>query len=125
MSGEDALSGRRFDDAVAYGSTRVDIHHDSGPGITWRFLDGSEIEVPERGVPEIHRRWRDETPENPTFFQVPLRSLIQDRVPSLMLAGRMLDADKERFSAVRVMINMNQTGERPVEDKQIRIRAGD
>lgn len=111
VTGEDVLRGREFDDAIAYGSTRVDIHHNEGPGITWRFLDGREIVVPERGAEELHRRWREKTAEKPTYYQVPLRSLIQEKVPDLMLAGRMLDADKEAFSAIRVMINMNQTGE--------------
>ena len=48
---------------------------------------------------------------NPTFYQIPLRSLIPGRYENLMLAGRMLDADKTAFSAARVMVNMNQTGE--------------
>ncbi|NLJ35477.1 MAG: FAD-dependent oxidoreductase, partial [candidate division WS1 bacterium] len=55
--------------------------------------------------------WRDPMPTNPTFYQVPFRSLLQEHVPNLMLAGRMLDADKIAFSAVRVMVNTNQTGE--------------
>ena len=29
----------------------------------------------------------------------------------MVLTGRLLDADKTAFSAIRVMVNMNQTGE--------------
>ncbi len=111
ITGDDVLYGHRFDDAVANGSYRVDIHHADGPGITFRYLNGTEFVIEERGLPGRSGRWRDPIPEDPTFYQIPYRSLLQDRVPNLALAGRMLDADKTAFSAVRVMVNMNQTGE--------------
>lgn len=111
LSGDDVLYGKRFDDAIANGSYRVDIHHADGPGITFRYLNGTEEVILERGTPSRRGRWRETTPGNPTFYQVPFRCLLPDRVPNLILAGRMLDADKTAFSAVRVMVNMNQTGE--------------
>ena len=111
LTGEDVLYGHHFKDAIANGSYRVDIHHADGPGITFRYLDGTEIIVPERGLPRRKGRWRDPLPEEPTYYQIPWRCLLQDRFPNLVLAGRMLDADKVAFSAVRVMVNMNQTGE--------------
>ncbi|MFP4250941.1 MAG: FAD-dependent oxidoreductase [Armatimonadota bacterium] len=111
LTGDDVLSGRRFDDAIANGSYPVDTHHSDGAGITFRYLDGTQRTVPERGQPAIMGRWRDPIPEDPTFYQVPFRSLLQERVPNLMLAGRMVDADAAAFSAVRVMVNTNQTGE--------------
>ncbi len=111
LTGDDVLYGRRFDDAIANGSYRVDIHHADGPGITFRYLDGTEVVVPERGMPERIGRWREPLPENPTFYQVPFRCLVQTRVANLVTAGRMLDADKVAFSAARVMVNTNQTGE--------------
>lgn len=111
LKGDDVLYGRRFLDAIANGSYRVDIHHAGGPGITFRYLDGTERIIPERGAQPIEGTWRDSLPRNPTFYQIPFRCLVQDKVPNLMVAGRMLDADKVAFSAVRVMVNMNQTGE--------------
>lgn len=111
LTGDDVLYGRRFPDAVSNGSYRVDIHHADGPGITFRYLDGSELVIAERGRPARKRRWRDPAPDDPTFYQIPFRCLLQDRVPNLVLAGRMLDADKIAYSAVRAMVNMNQTGE--------------
>jgi hypothetical protein len=112
LTGDDVLFGRRSDDAIANGSYRVDIHHSDGPGITWRYLDGTEKTIPERGLPAETGRWRDRLPEgDPTFYQIPFRCLVQERAPNLVLAGRMLDADRIAFSAVRVMVNMNQTGE--------------
>jgi hypothetical protein len=110
LTGEDVLQGRRFDDAIANGSYRVDTHHQDKPGITLMYLNGWQVyERP--GMPNQRSRWRDETATNPTFYQIPLRSLIPARHDNLILAGRMLDADKTGFSAARVMVNMNQTGE--------------
>lgn len=111
MTGEDVLYGKRFDDAIANGSYRVDIHHADSPGITFQYLDGSEEVIIERGAAPRKGRWREPLPTDPTFYQIPFRCLVPDRVPNLVLAGRMLDADKVAFSAVRVMVNMNQTGE--------------
>lgn len=111
LTGDDVLYGVRFDDAIANGTYRVDIHHADGPGITFRYLDGTEVMIPERGAAAVKTRWRDPIDVDPTFYQIPWRCLLQERVPNLVLAGRMLDADKTAFSAVRVMVNMNQTGE--------------
>lgn len=111
LTGDDVLHGKRFDDAIANGSYRVDIHHDDGPGTTFRYLDGTEETIPGRGLPVKRGRWRDPLPEDPTLYQIPLRSLLSPFIPNLVLAGRMLDADKVAFSAVRVMVNLNQTGE--------------
>ena len=108
---DDVLYGRPFEDAIGNGSYRVDIHHADGPGITFKNLDGSELVVPGRGVPPVMGRWREPQEVDPTFYQIPWRSLLCDGIPNLALAGRMLDADKTAFSAIRVMVNMNQTGE--------------
>jgi len=110
LTRDDVLLGRRFDDAIANGSYRVDIHHQEKPGITLMYLNGWQV-YHRPGIPSERTRWREETSTNPTFYQIPLRSLIPPRYGNLILAGRMLDADKTAFSAVRVMVNMNQTGE--------------
>lgn len=110
VSDDDALYGKRFDDAIANGSYRLDIHHQDKPGLTFRYLDGSEI-YSRPGFPAEKRRWREETATNPTFYQVPLRSIIPPRVKNLIIAGRMLDAGLIAFSGIRVMVNMNQLGE--------------
>jgi hypothetical protein len=111
ITGDDLLSGKRFSDSVANGSYRVDIHHSGSAGITFRYLDGTEYVIRGRGDKGKLSRWREETHENPTFYQIPYRSLLPGKYDNLLLAGRMLDADKTAFSALRVMVNMNQTGE--------------
>lgn len=111
LTGDDVLYGRGFDDAIAYGSYRVDVHHSEGPGITFRYLDGTEEVIPSRGAEAVVGRWREPMERDPTFYQVPYRCLLQEKYPNLLMSGRMIDADKVAFSAVRVMVNMNQTGE--------------
>ena len=110
LSGADVLEGRRFPDAIANGSYRVDIHHQDKPGITFMHLDGRTVYL-QPGLPAQWSRWREPATTDPTFYQVPLRSLIPGTYDNLLLAGRMLDADKTAFSAVRVMVNANQMGE--------------
>ena len=110
VSDDDASYGKRFDDAIANGSYRLDLHHQDKPGLTFRYLDGTEV-YSRPGYPGEKSRWRAETPVNPTFYQVPLRSLIPPKFSNLMVAGRILDASIIAFSGIRVMVNMNQLGE--------------
>ena len=103
------LTGKRFDDAVANGSYRVDVHHPDKPGLTFRYQDGTEVYVSPTGGGK-RTRWRPKTKENPTFYQVPYRSLVPKAAKNVLVAGRCLDADRGAFGAVRVMVNCNQTG---------------
>lgn len=111
LTGHDVLEGERFDDAIANGSYRVDVHHDEKPGITLKYLDGhQEYCVP--GKPAEVSRWREERANSPTFYQIPYRSMLpKSPFGNVLVAGRMIDADVEAHAAIRVMVNMNQTGE--------------
>ncbi|HUT92925.1 MAG TPA: FAD-dependent oxidoreductase [Thermoguttaceae bacterium] len=106
----EVLSGTRFPDAIANGTYRVDIHHSDKPGVTFRYLDGREEYVIPNGPPQVGR-WRPETAENPTFYQVPYRSLVPHGSRNVLVAGRLLDADRGAFGGVRVMVNCNQMGQ--------------
>lgn len=111
LTGDEVLHGRRFDDAIANGSYRVDIHHAEKPGLTFRYLDGRELYV-RPGHPVVSGRWRAETGVSPTYYQIPYRSLVpQSPYGNLLAAGRFIDADQQAHGAIRVMVNMNQTGE--------------
>ena len=110
LTEKDVLTGKKFDDAIAFGSYRVDVHHEDRPGITFRYLDGRE-DVFEEGKGWTRGRWREVSAVNPTYYQIPYRSLLQDTIPNLIVAGRAIDADTGAYGAVRVMVNMNQTGE--------------
>ena len=110
VSDDDALYGKRFDDAVANGSYRLDIHHQDKPGVTFRYLDGRQVYIQTGAVTE-EGRWTQETLKGPLFYQIPLRSLIPQNTENVILAGRMLDAGIGAFSGIRVMVNLNQVGE--------------
>ena len=110
LTGHDLLHGVRFDDAIANGTYCVDIHLPDRPGVIFRYLDGREVYACP-GQPRKESRWRESTDDTPAFYQIPLRSLIPQQAENLITAGRMIDADNEAYGAVRVMVNLNQTGE--------------
>lgn len=110
IKGEELMSGKVFEDAVAYGTYPVDIHHNNSVGITFRYLDGRTITSYDRTSKAIETRWH-ENENHPTYYQIPLKSLVQNRITNIIAVGRMINADEEGFAATRVMVNLNQLGE--------------
>lgn len=108
LKGPELLNGTRFPDAIAYGTYPVDIH--STEGTILRYLDGRE-EVVLRDGTIVWQRWRPEGNESVPYYQIPYRALVPKNAANLLIAGRLIDADREAFGAVRVMVNCNQMGE--------------
>ncbi len=108
LTEEDVLWGRRFPDAIANGSYRVDIHYPDGGGFLFKDLDGTQWECRPGGSVG---RWRDPIDKDPTFYQIPYRTMIHRCSRNLIMAGRMIAADRGAFGAIRVMVNLNQVGE--------------
>ena len=106
----EVLTGKRFVDAIANGSYRVDVHHNDKPGITFRYLNGTERYIAADGT-STEGRWRGPVDEDPTFYQIPYSSLVPEGARNVVVAGRLLDADAGAYGAARVMVNCNQTGE--------------
>ena len=113
ITDKDILYGKQFDDVVARGCYRIDHHEKTG--LTFRYLDGhEEIQAYDAATGKVtwkHGRWRPETPTNPTWYEVPYRSLVPAGSENVIAAGRMLDCSREAFGALRVMVNCNQMGE--------------
>ncbi|MCH8540698.1 MAG: FAD-dependent oxidoreductase [Opitutales bacterium] len=109
LTEKDLLYGKRFDDAIANGTYRVDIHYPEGGGHIFRYLDGREVSI--RHDERVWSRWRPEGEETAPFYQIPYRTMVRGECPNLIMAGRMIDADPGAYGAIRVMITMNQTGE--------------
>jgi hypothetical protein len=110
LTESELLTGERFDDAIANGTYRVDIHHSDKEGITFRYLDGrEEYVVP--GKPSARSRWLEDGLDHAPFYQIPFRSLVPQGSENVLIAGRLMDADRGAYGAVRVMVNCNQTGE--------------
>lgn len=108
LTSSDLLGGHVFPDAIARGTYPVDVH--SPEGTLLRHLDGKEQFV-QRDGSVVVRRWREEGATAPAFYEIPYRCLVPETALNLLVAGRLLDADREAFGGVRVMVNMNQTGE--------------
>lgn len=107
----DVLDGRHFEDAIAFGSYRVDVHHQGEPGITFKYLDGRSSIRHTDGRPPEDGRWREEREVDPTYYEIPFSCLKVRGVPNLLVSGRCIDADVPSFGAIRVMVNCNQMGE--------------
>lgn len=123
LTEQEVLTGLRFEDAVANGSYRVDVHHSEKSGLTFRYLDGTEIYVPARGE-RVNSRWRPEQDVDPTFYQIPYRSLVPQGSRNVLVAGRMIDTDRGAHGATRVMVNTNQTGEAAGTAAYLALEAG-
>lgn len=105
----DLCYGKKFEDAICYCAYPVDIHHENKM-TSYIFLDGTE-EITEKEKPPIVKRWRNDDGPYPTFWTLPYRSILPEKIENLLICGRALDADKVAFAAIRVMISLNQTGE--------------
>lgn len=109
LTEQDVLEGVRFEDAIANGSYRVDVHNPEGGGFLFKYLDGSQCAISANG--REWGRWREERAVNPTFYQIPYRCMTHNACQNLIMAGRMICADSAAYGAIRVMVNLNQTGE--------------
>lgn len=110
LTANDVSYGREFDDAIAYCAYPVDIHTPQKPTIL-RYLDGVEKYTDPETNTKNYRRWREDDGPYPTFWQIPYRSLLPEKIGNLLICGRAIDTDKGAHGATRVMISLNQTGE--------------
>lgn len=120
----EVLDGVRFPDAIANSCYRVDIHPQGGGGIIFRYLDGREMRQEAADQPGVWGRWRAERAIDPTYYQVPYRSLVPRDLDNVLVAGRCLDADTGAFGAVRVMVVCNQMGEAAGTAAALALRGG-
>ncbi len=113
LTEKEVLLGERFDDAVVNGSYCVDIHSGAQGGITFRYLNGKEVGH-DKDLKRFERTWRGPwigPGEEPSFYQMPYRSMVPRGAKNVLVAGRCVDADEGAFGAVRVMVNTSQMGE--------------
>lgn len=110
---KDLLLGTQYEDCIVRGSYNVDVHS-AEEGIMFMQFDGTYTR--ERNGEITHGNWREEwgIDKNlpiPTFYQLPFRAIVPEKIENLIAAGRMMHADTPSFGALRVMINLNQMGE--------------
>ncbi|MFA9560347.1 FAD-dependent oxidoreductase [Evansella sp. AB-rgal1] len=78
LTGEDVVTGKKFDDVIALGSYPIDIHSP----------DGDELNV-------VHMK-------PGTIYDIPYRSILNKSVQNLLVAGRCLSATHEALASARV-----------------------
>jgi hypothetical protein len=78
LTGDDVLSARKFDDAIARGTYPIDIHDPEGKGTVLRRIPVNEA------------------------YDVPLRCLIPRDVERMLVAGRCISGTHEAHSSYRV-----------------------
>jgi hypothetical protein len=87
LTGEDILSARQFDDAIARGAYPVDIHNPNGLGTILKRLP--------QGM----------------AYDIPLRSLLPRDVDRVLVAGRCISGDHVAHSSYRIMPIAMATGQ--------------
>lgn len=117
------LEGIDFNDAIAHGTYRIDIHQQGGDGIIFKYLDGRQIHHRTQGE-HIETRWREEGLPDTPYYSVPYRSLLPRGLKNVIAAGRCLCADDGAYGAVRVMIICNQMGEAAGEASALMLQNG-
>ena len=86
LTEQDLIEGRRFEDAIANGTYPIDVHDPKTGQFKFKQPKGN-------------------------FYQIPLSIMVNDKTPNLVMAGRMICSDRSAFGGIRVMVNLNQTGE--------------
>ncbi|MET9452922.1 FAD-dependent oxidoreductase [Streptomyces cinerochromogenes] len=87
LTGDDVLTARKFDDAVARGAYPVDIHNPSGRGTVLKRVPRGEA------------------------YDIPLRCLLPQGVDRVLVAGRCISGDHVAHSSYRVMPISMATGQ--------------
>lgn len=104
LTGEDIVSCRKFDDAIAAGNYDIDIHNPTGEG-TYHYA-----------IP------------NGEYYTIPYRCLIPKNTDNLLTAGRCVSTTHEAMASIRIMPIVccigeaagNTAGIADREDKKVR-----
>ena len=75
----------------------MDVHHPSGGGFLFKYLDGTTEDITAAGV--VRGRWRGPVAQDPTFYRIPYRIMVHRRAPNAIMAGRMVAADAGAYGA--------------------------
>ena len=108
------MLGTAYDDCVMQGTYCGDEHLSNG-AIHLKYFDGTCATImPDRSL--VRGNWWQEfgvpaDHEVPTRYRLPFANLVNEVSPNFIAVGRMIHADEGSFSALRVMVNLNQLGE--------------
>lgn len=83
LTREDVLESREFHDAVVCHAYYIDVHNPAGPGLE-------------------HGSGPDVRPPRGSYYQIPYRTLVPQKVDGLLVAGRCISADRHALGSLRV-----------------------
>ena len=98
LTGDDVVSGKRFDDAIARCAYPIDIHDPTGSTTKMISLDTGDGE-------------RGPGSNLPQFYDIPYRSLVPVGVTNMLVAGRPISATHEGAGSARVIPPCYATGQ--------------
>lgn len=87
LTKDDVVSGRKFDDSIAFCSYNIDIHNPAGTGTEFAYLDEGD------------------------YYGIPYRSLLPQNVNNLLVAGRPVSSDHAAHASLRIMPTCTAIGE--------------
>ena len=79
VTAEDLLSTRKFEDSIARGAYKIDIHNPAGTGTYLKSIPNND------------------------YYTIPYRALIPQNTKNLMVAGRSVSSTHEALAAIRIM----------------------
>jgi hypothetical protein len=97
MTQEDIIQGSHFKDGIARSGYFIDIHNPTG-SVDQHMVKGDELKVKRDFIPK-------------EFYEIPFRSLQQNKVDNLLVACRAISTTYEAHAATRVMATMHAVGE--------------
>ena len=108
------FTGTRYEDNILNGTYSGDVQNEVD-GTTFMELDGTYHRMDPHGR-HFDGNWREENGlptdcEMPTYYSLPFKTLVPEKIKNFIAAGRMINADPTAFGALRVMCNLNQIGE--------------
>ena len=79
VTAEDLLSTRKFEDSIARGAYKIDIHNPAGTGTYLKSIPNND------------------------YYTIPYRALIPQNTKNLIVAGRSVSSTHEALAAIRIM----------------------
>ncbi|MFW6270442.1 MAG: FAD-dependent oxidoreductase [Bacillota bacterium] len=87
LTKDDVVSGKKFNDSIAYCSYNIDIHNPAGTGTEFAHLDEGD------------------------YYGIPYRSLLPQYVDNLLVAGRPISSTHAAHASLRIMPTCTALGE--------------
>ena len=79
LTGKELVDCAKFEDSIACGNYDIDIHSPDGSGTSHHYF------------------------KEGTYYEIPYRSLVPQKIDNLLVAGRCISADHEAQASVRIM----------------------